>query len=88
MSKENGDRTFWIIIVTMVLTLAGAVAYVVHEQPRIEREQAEIHWEQGRRAYRAGIPANATPHKTGTVDAKQWLDGYVGESEHAKNKGS
>ncbi len=46
-------------------------------------------YQEGRRAFGLGVPANANPHAHGTVyyPAHNWLKGWMDAKEKAKHKG-
>lgn len=87
------------IFVTLALAMAFAMLFVTcdgisdklipkrEEINALRNAEIESHWEEGRRAYRAGVSAEANPYKGSqysTTRGKWWLEGYIGEAEHAK----
>ena len=87
MKVENLSSAIAVLVVIcLVIAFAVGGAYFSHfisvdvTSPVFERITDE-----GRRAYRVGVPSTANPYQ-GSSGASTWLNGWIDESEKAKEQ--
>lgn len=86
---RSDKNVHWLIITTILFTVCclACSPFLLIESRMYEIEGYKVIQENGAKAYRLGVPANANPyisHRT-TAEARHWLNGWMSEKENSIN---